>query len=107
MDIRFEGDERKAARNVQKHGLPENDFSKCVRGNHDREFQHGYKGVIHKEDGTTEERDYTLPEGAVLLAPDVRAYFPDADAVHSALRGLIRLIPQKQRARKKSQAQKP
>jgi hypothetical protein len=29
-----------------------------------------------------------------MLDPDVRAFFPDSDAVDRALRGLIQLIPQ-------------
>lgn len=73
--------------------LPEYDFSGGVRGKHYHDYQRGYKIIIHKTDGTTEERDYTLPEGAVMLDPDVRAYFPDAETVNTALRGLIRLIP--------------
>lgn len=73
--------------------LPEYDFSGGVRGKHYRAFQRGYRVIIHMADGTTEERDYTLPEGAVLLDPDVRAYFPDGATVNTALRGLINLIP--------------
>ena len=73
--------------------LPEYDFSGGVRGKHYCAYQQGYKVIVHKTDGTTEERDYTLPEGAVMLDPDVRAYFPDAEAVNTALRGLIKLIP--------------
>ena len=74
---------------------PEYDFSKGVRGKHYRAYQRGYKVVIHKTDGTTEERDYTLPEGTVILDPDVQAYFHDSEAVNTALRGLIKLIPQR------------
>jgi hypothetical protein len=73
--------------------LPEYDFSGGVRGKHYRDYQRGYKVIIHHTDGSTEERDYTLPEGAVILDPDVRSYFPDAEAVNTALRGLIKLIP--------------
>ena len=73
--------------------LPEYDFSGGVRGKHYQAYQRGYTIVIHKTDGTTEEREYAVPEGAVLLDPDVRAYFPDTAAVNTALRGLIRLIP--------------
>ena len=73
--------------------LPEYDFSGGVRGKHYRDFQRGYKVIIHKTDGTTEERDYTLPEGAVILDPDVRAYFSDGQTVNTVLRGLINLIP--------------
>ncbi|PDV97144.1 hypothetical protein [Candidatus Chloroploca asiatica] len=72
---------------------PEYDFSKGVRGKHYRAYQRGYKVMIHKTDGTTEERDYTLPAGAVILDPDVQAYFHDSEAVNTALRGLIKLIP--------------
>jgi hypothetical protein len=79
---------------------PEYDFSGGVRGKHYRAFQRGYKATIHKTDGSSEERDYTLPEGTVILDPDVRAYFPDADAVNSALRGLIQLIPREPRQRR-------
>jgi hypothetical protein len=36
----------------------------------------------------------TLEDGAVMLEPDVSAYFPDSEATNRALRGLIALIPQ-------------
>lgn len=74
--------------------LPEYDFSGGVRGTHARAYQHGYKIVVHKADGTTEERDFALPEGAIMLDPDVRAFFPDTEAVNTTLRALIKLIPQ-------------
>ncbi len=73
--------------------LPEYDFSGGVRGKHHQAFQRGYQIVVHKTDGTTEIRDFVLLEGAVLLDPEVRPYFPDSKAVNRALRGLIRLIP--------------
>lgn len=73
--------------------LPEYDFSGGMRGQHYAAYQRGYTTVIHKPDGTIEERAYAAPEGAVVLDPDVRLYFPDAAAVNTALRGLIRLIP--------------
>ena len=47
----------------------------------------------HKPDGTTEERDFTLPPGIIALDPDVQAYFSDSEAVNRALRGLINRIP--------------
>jgi hypothetical protein len=75
--------------------LSEYDFSGGVRGKHYQAYQRGYQVVIHKTDGTTEVRDFALPEGAVILAPDVRAYFPDSEAVNRALRGLIELLPQR------------
>ena len=72
---------------------PEYDFSKGVRGKHYQAFRKGYTVTIHKKDGTVELRDFTLPEGVVALDPDVQAYFPDAEAVNRALRGLIDLLP--------------
>lgn len=72
---------------------PEYDFSGGMRGKHFPAFQAGYKVVIHKTDGSTEEREYAPREGTVQLDPDVRVYFPDAATVNSTLRSLIRLIP--------------
>jgi hypothetical protein len=74
--------------------LPEYDFSGGVRGKHYQAYRRGYQVIIHKTDGTTEIRDFALPEGAVVLDPDVRAYFPDSEAVNRTLRGLISLMPQ-------------
>ncbi len=75
--------------------LPEYDFSEGVRGKHYQAYRRGYQVIVHKMDGTTETRDFSLPEGAVILAPDVHAYFPDSETVNRALRGLIELLPQK------------
>jgi hypothetical protein len=74
--------------------LPEYDFSKGTRGKFYRAYQQSYQVVIHKTDGTTEIRDFVLPEGAVVLDEDVRAYFPDSETVNRTLRELIQLIPQ-------------
>ena len=70
------------------------DFSNGVRGKHAQAYQRGYEVVVHKMDGTTEVRDFAMPEGSVVLAPDVRTYFPNAETVNRALRGLIELLPQ-------------
>jgi hypothetical protein len=43
-----------------------------------------------------------LEEGTVLLEPDVRKYFPDSDAVNSALRCLIPLVATRLRDKAKS-----
>lgn len=72
------------------------DFSGGVRGKHAQAYGLGYQVIIHKEDGTTEVQEFTLPEGAIMLDPDVRPYFPDAESVNRALRGLIQLIPHQQ-----------
>ncbi|HGJ66142.1 TPA: hypothetical protein ENS27_12290 [bacterium] len=34
-------------------------------------------------------------DGAVMLEPDVKEYFPDSESVNNALRSLISLIPDK------------
>jgi hypothetical protein len=77
----------------------EYDFSQpgAVRGKHATAMRKGYRVVVHKIDGTTEERDFTLPQGVVALDPDVQSYFPDSESVNRALRGLIDLLP-KQKA---------
>ncbi|MFO0789801.1 MAG: hypothetical protein U0805_10105 [Pirellulales bacterium] len=86
---------RKANANDEMH--PEYDFSRGQRGKHARQFERGHAVKIRKADGTTSVQHYTLADGAVLLAPDVRKYFGDSDSVNEALRSLIKLIPQKRR----------
>jgi len=77
--------------------LPEYDFSGGKRGKHAAAYRRGHTVKIHKNDGTTSVQHFTLQDGAVLLAPDVREYFSDSDSVNQALRSLINLIPQKRR----------
>jgi hypothetical protein len=69
----------------------EYDFSKAERGKFYRPLEKGYTVRIHQKDGTTIVNHYALTEGSVLLAPDVREYFSDSQAVNEALRSLIRL----------------
>lgn len=73
----------------------EHDFTGGTRGKHYRAMQAGYTITIHHVDGTTEVREVKPQEGAVVLAPDVREYFPDSETVNTALRSLIKLIPRK------------
>jgi hypothetical protein len=75
--------------------LPEYDFRGGVRGKHFKAYRRGHTVTIHKSDGTTEVRYFKLEEGAVMLEPDVREYFPDSETVNNALRGLITLLPRK------------
>lgn len=70
---------------------PEYDFSKAERGKYYRSLEKGYQVRIHQDDGTTVINNYTLSEGTVLLAPDVREYFSDSQSVNDALRSLIHL----------------
>ena len=70
---------------------PEYDFSKAERGKFYRPLDKGYKVHVHKGDGTVVVNHFTLAEGTVLLAPDVREYFSDSQSVNDALRSLIEL----------------
>src|SRR5512139_2334166 len=69
----------------------EYDFSKAERGKYYRSLEKGYTVRVHQNDGTTVVNHYTLAEGTVLLAPDVREYFSDSQSVNEALRSLIQL----------------
>ncbi len=84
--------------------LPEYDFTgkKGVRGKYYRAYRQGHTVKIYKADGTVSIRYFTLEDGAVMLEPDVRRYFSNSDAVNTALRSLIALIPAKSARRKAS-----
>jgi hypothetical protein len=84
-------------KNDQDDMRPEYDFRGGVRGKHYHAYRQGHTVTIHQEDETTIVQHFTLEEGAVMLEPDVREYFPDAEAVNTALRSLIALIPKKSR----------
>ncbi len=79
--------------------LPEYDFRGGVRGKHYEAYRRGHTVTIHKTDGTTSVQHFKLEEGAVMLEPDVRAYFPDSETVNKVLRGLITLLPKKTKTR--------
>jgi len=66
--------------------------SKAERGKFDRPMEKGYTVHVTQSDGTETVKHYTLAEGAVLLEPDVREYFPDSQSVNEALRSLIQLM---------------
>ena len=71
----------------------EYDFSGGVRGKHADAYHQGHTVTVHKKDGTTIVQNFKLEEGAVILEPDVREYFPDAASVNNALRILISIAP--------------
>lgn len=77
--------------------LPEYDFTgkKGVRGKYYRSYREGHSVHIHKADGSESIHYFTLDDGAVMLEADVRAYFPNSEAVNAALRALISLVPVK------------
>jgi hypothetical protein len=74
---------------------PEYDFRGGVRGKHHKAYRQGHTVKIHKTGGTTVVQHFKLEDGAVLLDPDVSEYFPTSEAVNSALRSLIALVPKK------------
>ncbi|WP_240695920.1 hypothetical protein [Candidatus Chloroploca sp. Khr17] len=86
--------------------LPEYDFSgkTGVRGKYYQRMRDGYAIRVHQIDGTTTIQHITRPEGSILLDRDVQAYFPDAEAVNTALRALIQLIPNKKPRKKATQS---
>ena len=79
----------------------EYDFSSMkggVRGKYCKAHRKGHTVVVHKEDGTDSVQHFNLEDGAVMLEPDVKKYFPTSDAVNKALRSLIEIIPAKRHA---------
>ena len=78
--------------------LEEYNFSemKGVRGKYHEAYQKGHTVRIHEDDGTVTVHHYTLEDGAVLLEPDIRQYFPTSESVNKTLRSLIALAPKKE-----------
>ncbi len=75
-----------------------------VRGKYCKDYRAGHTVKIHKKDGSTEIRRFTLEEGAVMIEPDVREYFPDSEAVNRALRCLIPLLSQQKYSNQRKQS---
>lgn len=75
-----------------------------VRGKYYQQLRDGYTITIHREDGTTLVQQITRPEGTVTLDPDVQEYFPDSEAVNTALRTLIQLVKPKKKKRRTASA---
>ena len=78
--------------------LPEYDFKDMpggVRGKYYKAYRAGHTVKIHQEDSSSVVRHFTLEDGAVMIEPDVRDYFPDSEAVNRALRCLIPLLTKK------------
>ncbi len=73
--------------------LAEYDFSGGVRGKHHAAYQKGHSVTIQRADGKAELSYYQLEDGAVMLEPDVKKYFPSSESVNATLRGLITLVP--------------
>lgn len=84
----------------EKDMLPEYDFSgkKGTRGKYHEAYRKGHTVRIHEADGSVSVHYFTLEDGAVMLAPDVREYFPTSESVNEALRTLIAISPGKKAA---------
>jgi hypothetical protein len=73
-----------------------------VRGKYYRAYRQGHTVTVHHEDGTTTTTHYSPDKDAIVLDPDVQAYFPDSEAVNNALRSLITLIPKRQKSTRRT-----
>lgn len=71
------------------------DFSGGVRGKHSAAYRRSHTVKVRQNDGTTTVQKFIPDSDAVVIDRDVRAYFPDADAINKALRALIGIFPQK------------
>jgi hypothetical protein len=94
-------EETKTVQMEENNMRAEYDFTSGVRGKHYKAMQVGYTITIHKADGTTITKDVMPKEGAVVIEPDIRAYFPDSESVNRALRCLIPMLPKKRSAKAK------
>lgn len=80
---------------------PEYDFTSMVggiRGKYYKAYRAGHSVKIHKTDGTTLVQHFKLEDGAVIIEPKIREYFPNSEAVNKALSCLIPLLTKKHRA---------
>ncbi len=69
----------------------EYDFSGGVRGKHYMAYREGHTVLIHKEDGSSSVQYFTQEDGAIMLDPDVKTYFPDSESVNKALRKSLKI----------------
>ena len=85
---------------------PEYDFANMaggIRGKYYKAYRAGHTVQIRRADGSTTVQYFQLEDGAVMLEPDVREYFPDSEAVNSALRCLIPLVARRRKSQTKVQ----
>jgi hypothetical protein len=90
-------EETKKSEEKEEDMLPEYNFEgkKGVRGKYYQAYRQGHTVKVRQDDGTESVQHFTLEDGAVMLEPDVREYFPDSESVNNALRTLISLVPAK------------
>jgi len=86
---------------IKDEMLPEYDFSNGERGKFYKPLSNGYSVTVNHPDGTITTEQYKLIDGAILLDPDVREFFPDSESVNTALRSLIKTTGEVQTKGKK------
>lgn len=93
---------KKTERPQEDEMLPEYDFSgkKGTRGKYHEAYRKGHTVRIYEDDGSVNVHYFTLEDGAVMLEPDVREYFPTSESVNETLRTLIAISPSKKSAEK-------
>ena len=64
--------------------LPEYDFrgKQGTRGKYHEAYRKGHTVRIYNENGELTVHYFTLEDGAVMLEPDVREYFPTSESVN-------------------------
>ena len=77
--------------------LEEYDFTgkKGVPRKYHQAYKKGHTVKITEANGAVSVHYFTLEDGAVLLEPDIRQYFPTSESVNKTLRSLIALAPKK------------
>jgi hypothetical protein len=80
--------------------LPEYDFTgkKGTRGKYHQAYRKGHEVRVYEENGEVTIHYFTLEDGAVMLEPDVREYFPTSERVNETLRALISIAPSEKNA---------
>jgi hypothetical protein len=73
------------------------DFSGGVRGKHSESYRRGHTVKIRHDDDTVTVQRFIPDKDAILLDKDVKAFFPNAEAVNNALRTLISILPTKRK----------
>lgn len=71
------------------------DFSRGVRGKHFKAYRQGHEVHIHAANGSTSVQYFTEEEGAIMVDPDLKPFFPDSQAVNKALRTELRRTTQR------------